>query len=52
MNSSRLEKLAPLTGVAFVVLMAIGTLLIDAFDWLPSADRAVEIFSDNSKSLS
>jgi len=47
MNNSRLEKLAPLTGVVAVVLMIIGAALIGALVWLPSADRAVEIFSDN-----
>jgi hypothetical protein len=47
MNNSRLEKLAPLTGVVAVVLIIIGAALIGALVWLPSADRAVEIFSDN-----
>ncbi len=47
MNNSRLERLAPLTGAVTVVLMIVGTVLIGAYDYLPSADRAVEIFSDN-----
>ena len=47
MNNSRLEKLAPLTGVVMVVLMIIGAVLIGAYDYQPSADRAVEIFRDN-----
>jgi hypothetical protein len=47
MNNSRIEKLAPLSGVVAVVLMIIGAALIGALVWLPSADRAVEIFSDN-----
>jgi hypothetical protein len=44
---SRLEKLAPLTGAVAVVLLIAGSVIFGAFDFLPSADRAVEIFSDN-----
>ncbi len=47
MNNSRLERLAPLSGAVTVVLVIIGALLFGAYDYLPSADRAVEIFSDN-----
>lgn len=48
MNDNRLEMLAPLTGVIMVVLMMAGALLVNAFDYFPKADRAVEIFSQNS----
>ncbi len=45
MNDSRFGKLAPLSGALAVVLMLVAQPL-GARDYLPSADRAVEIFSD------
>jgi hypothetical protein len=47
MTASRLEKFAPLTGIIMVVLSLIGIVLIGAFDYFPTADRALEIFSEN-----
>lgn len=52
MNESRIERLAPLTGVVTVVLMLVGAVLIGVYDWLPSADRIQDIFSDNSTRVS
>ncbi len=46
MNESRIERLAPLTGVVMVVLMMVGAATFGVFDYQPSADRAVEIFRD------
>ena len=46
MNNSRLERLAPLTGALTAVLILTGA-ANGAFDYLPSADRAMEIYSDN-----
>ncbi|MFQ5945567.1 MAG: hypothetical protein ACE5NC_04875 [Anaerolineae bacterium] len=47
MKESRVEKLAPLGGVVFVALAAIGILLLGTYDYKPSAERAVEIFASN-----
>jgi hypothetical protein len=47
-SDNRLEMLSPLTGVIMVVLMMAGALLASAFDYSPTTDRAVEIFSKNS----
>lgn len=46
MNKSRLERLAPLSGALTAVLILAGA-VNGAVDYLPSADRAVEIFSGN-----
>lgn len=48
MNESRLEKLAPLSGAITSALLIIGVFLINAFDYNPTAERAAEIFSQNS----
>jgi hypothetical protein len=50
-NESRLERLAPLTGVVTVVLMAIGAALLGIYEYLPSADRLKEILSDNATNV-
>lgn len=47
MNESRLEKLAPLTGIIMIGFLMIGVFLINAFDHRPTADRAAEIFGQN-----
>ncbi len=52
MKESRLERLAPLSGVVFVVLAVIGILLTGAVDYKPSAERAVEIFAANPGNVS
>ncbi len=48
MNSTRIEKIAPLSGAASVLLLIAGTGLLGVYDYLPAADRLVEIFSGNS----
>jgi hypothetical protein len=48
MNSSRLEKYAPLSGAASVLLLIIATGLLGVYDYLPGSDKLVEIFSGNS----
>jgi hypothetical protein len=50
MNSSRSEKLASLSGVGSV-LMLTGVGLLGVYDYLPSSDRLVEIFSGNSTNV-
>lgn len=47
MNDSRLEKLAPLSGVITVVLMIAGAAMFGVYDYLPPADKLTEILSDN-----
>ncbi len=48
MNSPRIEKLAPLSGAASVLILIVGTGLLGVYDYLPASDRLVEIFSSNS----
>ena len=51
MNESRLERLAPLTGVIALVLFSVGAALLGIYDYLPSADRLQEILSDNATNV-
>ena len=51
MNESRLEKLAPLTGAASILAMMIGTGMLGVYDYLPVADRLLEIFSGDSSKV-
>ncbi len=51
MNESRLERLAPLTGVIALVLFSIGAALLGIYEYLPSADRLREILSDNATNV-
>lgn len=51
MNKSRLERLAPLTGVIAVVLFGIGAALLGIYEYLPTADRLVEILSGNATNV-
>jgi hypothetical protein len=46
-NESRIERLAPLTGVVTVVLMMVGAGLFGVYDYLPSAEKVKEILSTN-----
>lgn len=48
MNSSRLEKMAPLSGLGSVLILSLGAGLLGVYDYLPSSDSLVEIFSGNS----
>jgi hypothetical protein len=47
MNTSRLERLAPLTGLVSVVLMIVGAGMFGVYDYLPPADKLQAIFSDS-----
>lgn len=48
MNESRLEKLSPLSGAASVLVMIIGAGMLGVYDYLPTADRLVDVFSGSS----
>lgn len=48
MNGSRLERLAPLTGVLAVALVLVGAGLFGVYDYLPSAESLADYFNDNS----
>jgi hypothetical protein len=48
MNNSRWERLAPLTGVAFVVLLVAGVLVINNYDYLPPAEEIKSFYEDGS----
>lgn len=47
MDSLTLERIAPLSGIAMVVVSIVGLILIGSFDYFPTAGRALEIFSKN-----
>lgn len=51
MNPTRLERIAPLTGVAFLVLLVIGTVLINNYEFLPPGDEIKAFYEDNSTSI-
>lgn len=48
MNESRWERMAPLTGIAFVVLLLAGVLLINNYDYLPAGDEIKSFYEDDS----
>jgi len=43
MTESRLERLAPLSGVATVIFMVVGSVLFGFYEYLPAADSLVEL---------
>lgn len=47
MESLTVERIAPLSGIVMVVLSIIGLILIRSFDYFPTAERALEIYSEN-----
>lgn len=47
MNESRLAKLAPLSGAGFVLLLIIATGILGVYDYLPTAERLMEVFTGN-----
>lgn len=51
MNDERWERLAPLTGVVFVVLLVVGVLLINNYDYLPPAGDIQSFYTDNSTTI-
>lgn len=50
-SQSRTEQLAPLTGVAFFVLLLAGALLINNYEYLPPASELQGFFTDNATRL-
>lgn len=46
MEPLTLERIAPLSGIVMVVFSIVGLILIGSFDYFPTAERALEIFSD------
>ena len=47
MNESRLERLAPLTGVVSVALFIIGAVVISNYDFLPPAEKVADFLNGN-----
>jgi hypothetical protein len=47
MNESRLDRLAPLTGLVAILLLLAGTVLIGLYDYLPPADNIANYLSTN-----
>ncbi len=52
MNSSRLERLAPLTGLVSVVLLIIGAVVISNYDYLPPAENVADYLNSNPSRIS
>lgn len=48
MNKSRLERLAPLSGLASVVLVIFGAVVISNYDYLPPAEKVANFINGNS----
>ncbi len=47
MKASRLERLAPLTGVVSVVLFIVGAVVISNYDYLPPAEKVADYLNGN-----
>ena len=47
MSESRLERLAPLSGLVFVALLIVGTVLINNYEFLPPSDELKSFYEDN-----
>ncbi len=52
MNESRLERLAPLTGLVSVVLIIIGAVVISNYDYLPPAEEVADYLNGNPTRVS
>jgi hypothetical protein len=52
MNKSRLEPLAPLTGVVSVVLVIFGAIVISNYDYLPPAEKVADFLNNNPTRIS
>ncbi len=52
MNRSRLERLAPLTGLVSVVLLIIGAVVISNYDYLPPAEKVADYLNGNPSRVS
>jgi hypothetical protein len=51
MNESRLEKLSPLSGVAAVVIMLVGVVLFNNYEFLPPAEKVADFLNRNASSV-
>lgn len=51
MSESRLERLAPLSGLVFVALLIAGTVLINNYEFLPPSDELKSFYEDNATSV-
>ena len=52
MKGSRLERLAPLTGLISVVLVIIGAIVISNYDYLPPAEKVADFMNGNPTRIS
>jgi hypothetical protein len=52
MNESRLERLAPLTGLVSVVLIILGAVVISNYDYLPPAEKVADFLNSNPTRVS
>ena len=52
MNESRLERLSPLTGAVSVVLIVIGVLAFNYYEFLPPAEKIAEFLNGNASQVS
>lgn len=52
MNESRLERLAPLTGLVSVVLIILGAVVISNYDYLPPAEKVADFLNSNPTRIS
>ena len=52
MKGSRLERLAPLTGLISVVLVIIGAIVISNYDYLPPAEKVADFLNGNPTRIS
>lgn len=52
MNKSRLERLAPLSGVVSVVILIIGVLIFNYYEFLPSAENIADFLNNNASRVS
>lgn len=52
MNKSRLERLAPLSGLVSVVLVVFGAIVISNYDYLPPAEKVADFLNSNPTQVS
>jgi hypothetical protein len=51
LNTSRLDRLAPLSGVMAVICLAAASAMVGVYDYLPTGDRLVSAFAQNAVGL-
>lgn len=52
MNKSRIERLAPLSGLVSVVLVILGAVIISNYDYLPPAEEVADFINGNPSQIS